>query len=103
MKKLYLSTALAIGLLGLLGTASIGYAQISSASVEYVKICSLYGPGFHYIPGTDICTNDFNGDTRQATAGGVWRSLLPYPEGKWVTNQQQECTPGGKLMTVGAF
>src|SRR5262245_47812796 len=23
--------------------------------VEYVKICSLYGEGFYYIPGTDIC------------------------------------------------
>ena len=23
--------------------------------VQYVKICSLYGAGFYYIPGTDIC------------------------------------------------
>ena len=23
--------------------------------VEYVKVCSLYGAGFYYIPGTDIC------------------------------------------------
>ncbi|NEV02386.1 porin [Bradyrhizobium uaiense] len=23
--------------------------------VEYVKVCSLYGPGFYYIPGTDTC------------------------------------------------
>src|SRR6185295_7659398 len=22
---------------------------------EYVKVCSLYGAGFYYIPGTDIC------------------------------------------------
>ncbi len=25
--------------------------------VEYVKICSLYGAGFFYLPGTDTCTN----------------------------------------------
>jgi hypothetical protein len=25
------------------------------APVQYVKICSLYGEGFYYIPGTDIC------------------------------------------------
>jgi hypothetical protein len=25
--------------------------------VEYVKICSIYGAGFFYIPGTDTCTN----------------------------------------------
>src|SRR5690349_22559834 len=23
--------------------------------VQYVKICSLYGVGFYYIPGTDMC------------------------------------------------
>ena len=22
---------------------------------QYVKICSLYGAGFYYIPGTDTC------------------------------------------------
>ena len=24
-------------------------------SVQYVKICSLYGVGFYYMPGTDMC------------------------------------------------
>jgi len=24
-------------------------------SVQYVKICSLYGVGFYYVPGTDMC------------------------------------------------
>src|ERR1700733_4614276 len=24
-------------------------------SVEYVKVCSLYGAGFWYVPGTDTC------------------------------------------------
>ena len=27
------------------------------AAVEYVKVCSLYGAGFFYIPGTDTCVN----------------------------------------------
>lgn len=27
------------------------------AAVEYVKVCSLYGAGFFYIPGTDTCMN----------------------------------------------
>jgi hypothetical protein len=26
-----------------------------SSPVQYVKICSLYGAGFYYIPGTDMC------------------------------------------------
>ena len=48
----------------LLGTAA-GLAAMSGAqaadlpvkakAVEYVKICSLYGAGFYYIPGTDTC------------------------------------------------
>jgi len=29
----------------------------SHAAVEYVKVCSLYGAGFFYIPGTDTCMN----------------------------------------------
>jgi hypothetical protein len=33
-------------------TASPGHAQ-----VEYVRVCSLYGAGFFYIPGTDTCTS----------------------------------------------
>src|SRR5690606_8341379 len=49
---------------GLLG-ATAGIAMVSGAqaadlpvkakAVEYVKICSAYGAGFYYIPGTDIC------------------------------------------------
>src|ERR1700694_1561911 len=28
---------------------------VKAKPVEYVKVCSLYGVGFYYIPGTDIC------------------------------------------------
>jgi len=28
---------------------------LKAKAVEYVKICSLYGAGFYYIPGTDTC------------------------------------------------
>ncbi len=28
---------------------------VKAKAVEYVKICSLYGNGFYYIPGTDTC------------------------------------------------
>jgi hypothetical protein len=27
----------------------------AQAPVEYVKVCSLYGNGFYYVPGTDVC------------------------------------------------
>jgi hypothetical protein len=28
---------------------------VKAKPVEYVKVCSLYGVGFYYVPGTDIC------------------------------------------------
>src|SRR5712671_1622338 len=42
------------------GLAAIGGAQaadmpVKAAPVQYVKICTLYGDGFYYIPGTDTC------------------------------------------------
>jgi hypothetical protein len=42
------------------GLVAVGGAQaadlpIKAAAVEYVRICSLYGAGFYYLPGTDTC------------------------------------------------
>ena len=42
------------------GLATVASAQaadlpVKAAPVEYVKVCSLYGAGFFYIPGTDTC------------------------------------------------
>jgi hypothetical protein len=28
---------------------------IKAGPVQYVRICSLYGAGFYYMPGTDMC------------------------------------------------
>ena len=28
---------------------------VKAKAVEYVRICSLYGSGFYFIPGTDTC------------------------------------------------
>jgi hypothetical protein len=94
-KVLLMSLAI---LVGLAGFATRHQAQ----AVEYVKVCSLYGADFHYVPGTDICLNDFTGDAREETEGGVWRSIMPYPAGKWVTNPTEECG-SGRLIKVGTF
>src|SRR5262245_39388420 len=42
------------------GLAAVTGAQaadmpVKARPVEYVRICSLYGEGFFYIPGTDTC------------------------------------------------
>ncbi len=78
------------------GLIAVGGAQaadlpVKAKAVEYVKICSLYGAGFYYIPGTDTCiklggylraevalntNSDFNGQT--ASAAGASNRLTNY-------------------------
>jgi hypothetical protein len=42
------------GLVAVAGTQAADL-PVKAKPVEYVKICSLYGEGFYYIPGTDVC------------------------------------------------
>jgi Porin subfamily len=44
----------AAGLLAMSG-AQAADLPVKAKAVEYVRICSLYGAGFFYIPGTDTC------------------------------------------------
>src|SRR3954470_2661060 len=44
----------AAGLVAVSG-AQAADLPVKAKPVEYVKICSLYGAGFYYVPGTDIC------------------------------------------------
>ncbi|KJC44171.1 polymerase [Bradyrhizobium sp. LTSP849] len=52
VKSLLLGSA--AGLLAV-GGAQAADLPVKAKAVEYVKICSLYGAGFYYIPGTDTC------------------------------------------------
>jgi porin-like protein len=52
IKSLILGSA--AGLLAM-GGAQAADLPVKAKAVEYVKICSLYGAGFFYIPGTDTC------------------------------------------------
>jgi hypothetical protein len=52
VKSLLLSSA--AGLLAV-GGAQAADLPVKAKAVEYVKICSLYGAGYYYIPGTDTC------------------------------------------------
>src|SRR5690242_5205009 len=51
-KHLLLATA---SCLTLIGNAQAADLPVKAKAVEYVRICSLYGAGFFYIPGTDTC------------------------------------------------
>src|SRR5262245_24024327 len=44
----------AAGLVAVSGTQAADL-PVKAKPVQYVKICSLYGEGFYYIPGTEIC------------------------------------------------
>lgn len=46
------------------------YDEMEERPVEYVKICSLYGAGYFYIPGTDTCLNPSTGLTIVQTVDG---------------------------------
>src|SRR5207244_757546 len=52
VKSLILGSA--AGLLAM-GGAQAADLPVKAKAVEYVKVCSLYGAGFFYIPGTDTC------------------------------------------------
>lgn len=52
VKSLILSSA--AGLVAMSG-AQAADLPVKAKAVEYVKVCSLYGAGFWYIPGTDTC------------------------------------------------
>ena len=52
VKSLILGSA--AGLLAMSG-AQAADLPVKAKAVEYVRICSLYGAGFYYIPGTDTC------------------------------------------------
>ncbi|MFK4529311.1 hypothetical protein ABIF90_007292 [Bradyrhizobium japonicum] len=86
-KSLLLSSA------AVLAAAGVQAADlpVKAKAVEYVKICSLYGAGFYYIPGTDTCIrlggylraqtelgSNFIGDAANSGVGGARNRLSNY-------------------------
>src|SRR5213592_4815235 len=82
VKSLLLGSA--AGLVAVSGTQAADL-PVRAKPVEYVKVCSIYGAGFFYIPGTDTCIKiggwvraevDFNagGSHSQYNNGGAARN-----------------------------
>src|ERR1700734_1174555 len=77
IKSLVLGSAAA---LVAVGGAQAADLPVKAKAVEYVRICSLYGAGFYYIPGTDTCVkiggylrseeNIHGGNSNQPLLGG---------------------------------
>jgi hypothetical protein len=72
VKSLILGSA--AGLVAMSG-AQAADLPVKAKAVEYVRICSLYGAGFFYIPGTDTCIK-LGGYLRVDTTfnGGIYES-----------------------------
>jgi hypothetical protein len=72
VKSLILGSA--AGLIAMSG-AQAADLPVKAKAVEYVRICSLYGAGFFYIPGTDTCIKlggYLRVDTTFNTGGGAY-------------------------------
>ena len=77
VKSLILGSA--AGLVAMSG-AQAADLPVKAKAVEYVRICSLYGAGFFYIPGTDTCIK-LGGYLRVDTTfnGGVYYGARSMP------------------------
>ena len=68
-----LMKSLVLGSTASLVAATAGQAAdlpVKARPVQYVKICSLYGAGFYYMPGTDMCIK-IGGWARSEVSWGV--------------------------------
>jgi hypothetical protein len=83
VKSLLLGTA--AGLVAMTG-AQAADLPVKAKPVQYVKICSLYGAGFYYIPGTDMCLK-IGGWVRAEYAYGMNGSMGGPPVGGNVNNR----------------
>ena len=73
--------SLLLGSAATLVAVSAGQAAdlpVKAKPVEYVKVCSLYGAGFYYMPGTDICLK-IGGYVRAETTWGSNGNFNPGP------------------------
>src|ERR1700683_5382625 len=52
--------------------------SVKAQPVQYVKVCNLYGAGFYYMPGTDMCIK-IGGWTRAEIADGTNGSVTWGP------------------------
>jgi len=116
VKSLLLGSA--AGLAAVSGTQAADL-PVKARPVEYVKICTLYGEGFYYIPGTDVCLKvggyiraDYGWNVTGArtpqykgSAGAHDRSTSPYStrHRAHINFDSRTQTPYGTLRTYAAI
>jgi Porin subfamily len=94
VKSLLLGSA--AGLVAVAG-AQAADLPVKAKPVEYVKVCSAYGAGFYYIPGTDIClrvggyvwsefeVNDLGAGALNTSAGAIGGDFIRNRADNWTS------------------
>jgi hypothetical protein len=86
VKSLLLGSA--AGLVAIAG-AQAADLPVKAKPVEYVKVCSVYGAGFYYIPGTDTCLK-VGGFVRAEWNFNAGGSHGPYITGRDARSNREE-------------
>jgi Porin subfamily len=108
VKSLLLGSA--AGLVAVAG-AQAADLPVKAKPVQYVKICTLYGVGFYYIPGTDMCIKiggyarfeaayNVNGSSTNVVAGDLnnrWTNDLWYRVRGYITADARNQTEYGTV------
>ena len=99
VKSLLLGTAAA------LAAVTAGQAAdlpVKAKPVEYVKICSLYGAGFYYVPGTDFCLKlgGFLREEWNANAGGSFTTITSGANGLFTRNTDTLASRSRGVLTI---
>ena len=95
VKSLLLGSA--AGMVAVAG-AQAADLPVKAKPVEYVKICSLYGAGFYYMPGTNICIKVggfVRAEWQVNTAGGSFSQYNHVNFDSRATNDSHVRTRGG--------
>ena len=82
--RILLGSVASLAMMSIAGAADFPM-KAKAPAVQYVKICSLYGAGFYYIPGTDTCLK-IGGYIRtqvetQSSGGGLIRGTSTSVQG----------------------
>ena len=75
--RLLLGSVASLAMMSVAGAADLPM-KAKAPAVQYVKICSLYGAGFYYIPGTDTCLKvggHMRIDMHYGPTGGPYESV----------------------------
>jgi hypothetical protein len=108
VKSLLLGSA--AGLVAVAG-AQAADLPVKAKPVQYVKICNLYGVGFYYIPGTDMCIKiggyvrfeaayGVNGSSTRVQGGDInnrWTNDLWYRVRGYITADARDQTAYGTV------